>query len=173
MSPTHSTNQPKILYVFLIIKSVNSLHESTNLVHEFLSFLFETESTPLIGCFMQKFGFICTVRNCRLRDVRCKTHKHSSKTAKFYTKKLVKYLSKCKFYNKYGHTADSTENTVESSVLQSRNFHIKDYSHHFTSNGTQWENISITSMEVDFWGVKSSGCENSHATEFHSEKEAK
>jgi hypothetical protein len=29
----------------------------------------------------------------------------------------------------------------------------------------QWENISITSMEVDFWGVKSSGCENSHATE--------
>jgi hypothetical protein len=30
---------------------------------------------------------------------------------------------------------------------------------------TQWENISITSMEVDFWGVKSSGCEDSHATE--------
>jgi hypothetical protein len=29
----------------------------------------------------------------------------------------------------------------------------------------QWKNISITSMEVDFWGVKSSGCENSHATE--------
>jgi hypothetical protein len=30
----------------------------------------------------------------------------------------------------------------------------------------QWENISITtSMEVDFWGVKSSSCENSHATE--------
>jgi hypothetical protein len=25
--------------------------------------------------------------------------------------------------------------------------------------------ISITSMEVDFWGVKSSGCENSHATD--------
>jgi hypothetical protein len=30
---------------------------------------------------------------------------------------------------------------------------------------TQWENISITSMEVDSWGVKSSGCENSHAAE--------
>jgi hypothetical protein len=30
---------------------------------------------------------------------------------------------------KYGNTADSTENTVESSVLQSRNFHIKDHSH--------------------------------------------
>jgi hypothetical protein len=30
---------------------------------------------------------------------------------------------------------------------------------------TQWENISITSMEVEFWGVKSSGCENSHDTE--------
>jgi hypothetical protein len=30
---------------------------------------------------------------------------------------------------------------------------------------TQWEKISITSMEVDFWGVKRSGCENSHATE--------
>jgi hypothetical protein len=29
----------------------------------------------------------------------------------------------------------------------------------------QWENFSITSMEVDFWEVKSSGCENSHATE--------
>jgi hypothetical protein len=38
-------------------------------------------------------------------------------------------------------------------------------------------------MEVDFWGVKSSDCENSHATEvkcsniihllFHTEKEAK
>jgi hypothetical protein len=47
----------------------------------------------------------------------------------------------------------------------------------------QWENISITSMEVDFFGVKSSGCENSHATEvkssilrkaeFHTAKEAK
>jgi hypothetical protein len=31
----------------------------------------------------------------------------------------VKYLSK------YGNTADSTENTVESYVFQSRNFHIK------------------------------------------------
>jgi hypothetical protein len=29
----------------------------------------------------------------------------------------------------------------------------------------KWENISITSTEVDFWGVKNSGCENSHATE--------
>jgi hypothetical protein len=29
---------------------------------------------------------------------------------------------------------------------------------------SQWENFSITSMEVDFWRVKSSGCENSHAT---------
>jgi hypothetical protein len=29
----------------------------------------------------------------------------------------------------------------------------------------QWKIIRITSMEVDFWGVKSSGCENSHATE--------
>jgi hypothetical protein len=29
----------------------------------------------------------------------------------------------------------------------------------------QLENFSITSIEVDFWGVKSSGCENSHATE--------
>jgi hypothetical protein len=37
---------------------------------------------------------------------------------------------------------------------------------HSQSKGdTQWENISITSMEEDFWGVKSSGCENSHATE--------
>jgi hypothetical protein len=26
-------------------------------------------------------------------------------------------------------------------------------------NIPQWENISITSMEVDFWGVKSSGCD--------------
>jgi hypothetical protein len=30
---------------------------------------------------------------------------------------------------------------------------------------TQWKIISITSMEVDFWEVKSSGGENSHATE--------
>jgi hypothetical protein len=30
---------------------------------------------------------------------------------------------------------------------------------------TQWIIISITSMEVNFWGVKSRGCENSHATE--------
>jgi hypothetical protein len=30
---------------------------------------------------------------------------------------------------------------------------------------TQWENISITLMEVDIWGVESSGCDNSHATE--------
>jgi hypothetical protein len=30
---------------------------------------------------------------------------------------------------------------------------------------TQWKNISITSMEQDFWGVKSIGCENLHATE--------
>jgi hypothetical protein len=29
----------------------------------------------------------------------------------------------------------------------------------------QWENIGITSLEVDFWGVKSSDCENSHAPE--------
>jgi hypothetical protein len=29
---------------------------------------------------------------------------------------------------------------------------------------TQWNIISITSMEVNFWGVKSRGCENSHAT---------
>jgi hypothetical protein len=34
-----------------------------------------------------------------------------------------------------------------------------------SSSTAQWENISITSMEVDFWGVKNSGCENSHATE--------
>jgi hypothetical protein len=33
------------------------------------------------------------------------------------------------------------------------------------SSTTQWENISISSMEVYFWGVKSSGCENSHVTE--------
>jgi hypothetical protein len=44
--------------------------------------------------------------------------------------------------------------------------------------------FSITSMEVDFWGVKSSGGENSHATEvkcsnipqkrkFYTEKEVK
>jgi hypothetical protein len=66
---------------------------------------------------------------------RCKTHKHSSKYAKFYTKKFVKYLSKCKFYKKYGNTSDSTENTVESSVLQSRKFHIKDHWHYFTSLG--------------------------------------
>jgi hypothetical protein len=30
---------------------------------------------------------------------------------------------------------------------------------------TQWKNISITSMEVDFWEVKSNGCGNSYATE--------
>jgi hypothetical protein len=30
---------------------------------------------------------------------------------------------------------------------------------------TKWKIIRITSMEVDFWGVKSSGCENSQATE--------
>jgi hypothetical protein len=30
---------------------------------------------------------------------------------------------------------------------------------------TQWKIIRITSMEVYFWGVKSSGRENSHATE--------
>jgi hypothetical protein len=36
---------------------------------------------------------------------------------------------------------------------------------YFTCVSTQWKNISIASMEVDFWGVKSSGCENSHATE--------
>jgi hypothetical protein len=30
-------------------------------------------------------------------------------------------------------------------------------------DSSQWENISITSIEVDFWGVKSGGCENSHA----------
>jgi hypothetical protein len=30
---------------------------------------------------------------------------------------------------------------------------------------SQWKIISIPSMEVDFWGVKSIGCENSHATE--------
>jgi hypothetical protein len=46
------------------------------------------------------------------------------------------------------------------------------------------ENYQHTSMEVDFWGVESSGCENSHSTEvkcsnippkakFHTEKEAK
>jgi hypothetical protein len=34
-----------------------------------------------------------------------------------------------------------------------------------TFHPAQWENISITSIEVDFWRVKSSGCENSHATE--------
>jgi hypothetical protein len=33
------------------------------------------------------------------------------------------------------------------------------------TSSTQWENISIISMEDDFWGVKSSGCENSHGTE--------
>jgi hypothetical protein len=30
-----------------------------------------------------------------------------------------------KFYKKYENTADSTENTVEPSVFQSKNFHIK------------------------------------------------
>jgi hypothetical protein len=37
---------------------------------------------------------------------------------------------------------------------------------HFStiSKWTQWRNISITSMQVDFWGVKM-GCEISHATE--------
>jgi hypothetical protein len=33
------------------------------------------------------------------------------------------------------------------------------------TKSSQWENISITSMEVDFWRVKNSSCENSHATE--------
>jgi hypothetical protein len=53
---------------------------------------------------------------------------------KFYTKKFVKYLSKFEFYKKYGNTADSTEKTVEPSVCHSKNFHIKDHSHHFTSH---------------------------------------
>jgi hypothetical protein len=66
---------------------------------------------------------------------RCKTHKYSSKNAKFYAKKFVKYLSKCKFYKILSNTADSTENTVESSVFQSRNFHLIDHSHNFTSHG--------------------------------------
>jgi hypothetical protein len=48
------------------------------------------------------------------------------------TKKFVKHLSTCKFYKKNGNTADSTENAVESSVFQSRNFYIKDHLHHFT-----------------------------------------
>jgi hypothetical protein len=39
----------------------------------------------------------------------------------------VKYLPNCKFYKKYGNTADFTENTSESSVFQSRNFHVKDH----------------------------------------------
>jgi hypothetical protein len=39
----------------------------------------------------------------------------------------VKNLSKCKFYKKY--TPESTVNTVESSVFQSKYFHIKEYSH--------------------------------------------
>jgi hypothetical protein len=30
---------------------------------------------------------------------------------------------------------------------------------------SQWKIISITFMDVDFWLVKCSGCENSHATE--------
>jgi hypothetical protein len=54
---------------------------------------------------------------------------------KVCTKKFVKNLSKCKFYKKYGNTADSTEKTVEPSVFQSRNFHVKDQSHHFAFNG--------------------------------------
>jgi hypothetical protein len=33
------------------------------------------------------------------------------------------------------------------------------------SSFTQWEHIIITSMEVDFWELKSSGCEKLHATE--------
>jgi hypothetical protein len=33
------------------------------------------------------------------------------------------------------------------------------------SQDAQWKIIRITSMEVDFWVVKSRGCENSHATE--------
>jgi hypothetical protein len=33
------------------------------------------------------------------------------------------------------------------------------------SVSTQWEIISITSIEVDFWGVKNSVCENSLAKE--------
>jgi hypothetical protein len=37
----------------------------------------------------------------------------------------------CIFYKKYGNTGDSTESTVESSVLQSRNFNLKYHSHHF------------------------------------------
>jgi hypothetical protein len=47
----------------------------------------------------------------------------------------VNYLSKCKFYKKYGSTVDSTEIMVESSVFQSRSFHIKNYLYHFTSHG--------------------------------------
>jgi hypothetical protein len=78
---------------------------------------------------------------------RCKTHKPSSKYAKFYAKKFVKHLSKCKFYKKYGNTADSTENKVESSVFQSRNFHIKDHSHHFTFHGYE----VLYAKKVDLW----------------------
>jgi hypothetical protein len=84
------------------------------------------------------FGFrlriVKTVKVKFFFSSRCKTLKRSSKYAKFYTKKIVKYLSICKFYKKYGNTADSTENTVESSVFQSRN------SHHFTSHGL-WDEI--------------------------------
>jgi hypothetical protein len=74
-------------------------------------------------------------------------HKHSSKYAKFYAKKVVKYLSKCRFYKKYGNTVDSTENTVESSVFQLRNFHIKDHSNNFTSMAYK----ILFARKIDFW----------------------
>jgi hypothetical protein len=78
-------------------------------------------------------------------------HKHSSKYAKIHTKKLVKYLSKCKFYKKYGNTADFTENTVQPSVFPSRKFLIKDHSHHFTSMAYE----ILYARKVDLWAKRS------------------
>jgi hypothetical protein len=43
--------------------------------------------------------------------------------------------------------ADSTENTVVSSVFQSRNFHRKDHLHHFTAHGLE----ILYERKVDLW----------------------
>jgi hypothetical protein len=130
-------------------------------------------------CFLQMCGWIseggvqpdsCTrasIRALCATSCRCKTHKHSTKYAKCCTKTLVKYLSKCKFYKKkYSNTADSTENTVESSVLQSRNFHIKDHLHKF-SNARFQILISSTRKNLDFGSLVEQKITHGKIQEYH------
>jgi hypothetical protein len=57
------------------------------------------------------------VKNSGVKIYFLQTHKQSSKFAKFCIQNFVKYLSKYKFYKKYGNTTDSTENTKYGGVL--------------------------------------------------------